>query len=123
MSDCLLLNPFPFPRRLTFAAFLRLLALVASKKGAPLADVAGAVARLRGPAASGATEPEYVRFHDDRSTYTGRRWGREACMACQATSGGSAASWPVAPTGDILTAILSFRRACPRRHGRGGRQD
>ena len=62
----------PSPCRLTFPAFLRLLALVAGKKGAPLADVASAVAVLQGPAANGATEPEYVRFHDDRSTYTGQ---------------------------------------------------
>ncbi|PRW56603.1 p25-alpha domain-containing [Chlorella sorokiniana] len=58
-------------RKLTFAAFLRLLALAASKKGAPLAEVAAAVAGLHGPTATGATEPEYVRFHDDCTTYTG----------------------------------------------------
>lgn len=44
---------------------------MASKKGVLLADVASAVAALRGPTATGATEPEYVHLHDDRSTYTG----------------------------------------------------
>ena len=71
--------------RLTFAAFLRLLALVADKKGVPLAQVVGAAAGLQGPAASGATEPEYVRLHDDRSLYTGGRGGvpvgeRQRCL-------------------------------------------
>jgi len=62
--------------RLSFDAFLRLLYLVAEKKGAPLGEVAAAVAGLqqRGPALSRATTPEAVRLHDDRSSYTGG-WG------------------------------------------------
>lgn len=63
-------HPCP-PRRLTFDAFLRLLALMADVRGAELAEVAGAVAALQAPSANGATTPDWVRFHDDRSTYTG----------------------------------------------------
>lgn len=56
--------------RLSFDAFLRLLHAVADKKGAPLGDVAAAVAALQAPALR-ATTPEAVKFHDDRSLYTG----------------------------------------------------
>ena len=64
----------PLPCRLSFDAFIRLLALVESKRRTPLEEVAAAVAGLarRGPSlAAGATTPDFVKWHDDRSTYTG----------------------------------------------------
>lgn len=56
--------------RLSFNAFLRLLPAVADKKGAPLSEVAAAVAATQAPAMR-ATTPEAVKLHDDRSLYTG----------------------------------------------------
>ena len=52
-------------RRITFSQFVDALALVAAKKGTPLADVAAAVLGANGPAVSG-TKAEYVKFHDDK---------------------------------------------------------
>lgn len=63
--------PLLIPPRLTFAAFLRLLALAADKKGMPLGDVAAAVATAPAPTAQGTTVPEAVRLHDDLTTYSG----------------------------------------------------
>ncbi|KAL4444340.1 hypothetical protein ABPG75_012077 [Micractinium tetrahymenae] len=57
-------------RRLSFDAFLRLLRAIADKKGVPLGEVAAAVAAVQVPAVR-ATTPEAVKFHDDRSLYTG----------------------------------------------------
>jgi hypothetical protein len=68
------LPPHP-PRlscRLPFDGFLKLLALVADKKGVPVGEVVGAVAALQGPAVRGTT-PEAVKWHDDKSLYTGGR--------------------------------------------------
>ncbi|KAI3427944.1 hypothetical protein D9Q98_006334 [Chlorella vulgaris] len=58
-------------RRLPFAGFLKLLALVAEKKVVPLGEVVGAVAALQGPSTQHATTPDQVKLHDDKSTYTG----------------------------------------------------
>ncbi|KAK9838481.1 hypothetical protein WJX81_002091 [Elliptochloris bilobata] len=57
-------------RRLTFERFLDALALLAERKGTSLADLAAAVLAARGPCVSG-TRADYVKFHDDKSTYTG----------------------------------------------------
>ena len=53
-------------RRLTFERFLDALALLAERKGASLADLAGAVLAARGPCVSG-TRADYVKFHDDKA--------------------------------------------------------
>lgn len=52
-------------RRITFSQFADALALVAAKKGTPLAEVAGAVLAADGPSVSG-TRADYVKFHDDK---------------------------------------------------------
>lgn len=52
-------------RRITFTQFVDALALVAAKKGTPLADVAADVLKAEGPAVSG-TKADYVKFHDDK---------------------------------------------------------
>ncbi|KAL4441547.1 hypothetical protein ABPG77_002051 [Micractinium sp. CCAP 211/92] len=57
-------------RTLSFDAFLRLLRAMADKKGVPVGQVAAAVAAMRAPELRGTT-PEAVKFHDDRSLYTG----------------------------------------------------
>lgn len=43
---------------------------MADKKGVPVGQVAAAVAAMRAPELQGTT-PEAVKFHDDRSLYTG----------------------------------------------------
>eukprot|EP00928_Gymnodinium_smaydae_P063481 TRINITY_DN4703_c0_g2_i2.p1 TRINITY_DN4703_c0_g2~~TRINITY_DN4703_c0_g2_i2.p1 ORF type:complete len:413 (-),score=101.92 TRINITY_DN4703_c0_g2_i2:42-1241(-) len=55
-------------RRIDIAQFRQGLKLVAEKKGVP--DVEAAVAKCTGPVLHG-TEADAVRFHDDKSTYTG----------------------------------------------------
>ncbi|BDA41253.1 probable tubulin polymerization-promoting protein family member 3 at C-terminar half [Coccomyxa sp. Obi] len=57
-------------RRITFSQFVEALALIAAKTGGSLADVASAVLAADGPSVTG-TKAEYVKFHDDKSTYTG----------------------------------------------------
>lgn len=56
-------------RRITYSQFADALALVAAKKGTPLADVAGAVLAADGPSVSG-TRADYVKFHDDKVSTT-----------------------------------------------------
>ncbi|KAK9908613.1 hypothetical protein WJX75_000439 [Coccomyxa subellipsoidea] len=57
-------------RRITFTQFIDALALLAAKSGSAIADVAKAVLAADGPSVTG-TKAEYVKFHDDKSTYTG----------------------------------------------------
>ncbi|CAL8462026.1 g1557 [Coccomyxa elongata] len=57
-------------RRITFSQFVEALALIAAKSDGSLADVASAVLAADGPSVTG-TKAEYVKFHDDKSTYTG----------------------------------------------------
>lgn len=61
--------------------FLDALDLVATKKGQPLAEVVAQVAGCAGPEAHGATQGEWVKLHDDRSTYTGERYCCGAAVA------------------------------------------
>ncbi|KAL4440442.1 hypothetical protein ABPG75_003443 [Micractinium tetrahymenae] len=58
-------------RKVTFEQFLDCLDMVASKVKAQLPAVVARMAAAGGPSASGATAAEFVRFHDDLSTYTG----------------------------------------------------
>merc|ERR1719401_769807 len=57
-------------RRITFAQFGAALGHVATKKGTSLEDVSSQVTDSGGPTLSG-TQADAVRFHDDKSTYTG----------------------------------------------------
>lgn len=57
-------------RRIEFAEFKQALSLVAKKKSVPDTSVLEAVSASQGPALNG-TVAENVRFHDDKSTYTG----------------------------------------------------
>lgn len=57
-------------RRLCFQGFLEALALVATKKGAELDDIKHKFMGSAGPTLNG-TVADSVRFHDDKTTYTG----------------------------------------------------
>jgi hypothetical protein len=57
-------------RRLSLEQFVAALGYVAEKKSISLADVYAAVERTSGPVLH-ATQTDAVRFHDDKSTYTG----------------------------------------------------
>jgi len=57
-------------RRITLAQFEQALGHIAQKKGTTADVIQAAVARTGGPVLSG-TQAEAVRFHDDKSTYTG----------------------------------------------------
>ncbi len=49
--------------------------MIAGKTGAQLPAIVARVAAGGGPSASGTTAAEFVRFHDDLSTYTGKsKW-------------------------------------------------
>ena len=52
--------------------FLDALDLIVGKKGVPLGAVVAAVAGGGGPAVNNTTVGEFVKFHDDKSTYTGK---------------------------------------------------
>lgn len=57
-------------RRITFAQFQKGLELFAEKKGVSPDDVIGAVLGTGGPQFAG-TQADHVKFHDDKSLYTG----------------------------------------------------
>ena len=44
---------------------------IAEKKGVSVYDIIGTLMSAEGPKMHGVTEAEAVRFHDDKSTYTG----------------------------------------------------
>jgi len=58
-------------RRLDFSDFQEALQLVAEKKSAELSEVLTKVASAKGPRLHKTTKVHAVRFHDDKSTYTG----------------------------------------------------
>mmetsp|Transcript_4769 Transcript_4769/g.11525 ORF Transcript_4769/g.11525 Transcript_4769/m.11525 type:complete len:422 (-) Transcript_4769:5-1270(-) len=57
-------------RKIILMQFEKALALIAERRGTTVADVSAAVASIKGPVLQG-TQAEVVRFHDDKSTYTG----------------------------------------------------
>jgi len=58
-------------KALNFQHFQACVEGISSKKGMSPEDVAGAIIASGGPSFAGATRPDAVRFHDDKSTYTG----------------------------------------------------
>ncbi|DBA79157.1 hypothetical protein WJX77_005720 [Trebouxia sp. C0004] len=57
-------------QKLTFPEFEKALELIAEKKGISLDDLKSKLTSASGPKTQ-ATTPDYVKFHDDKSTYTG----------------------------------------------------
>lgn len=57
-------------RKITFEQFNKAVEMFAEKKGVPAADVANAILSHGGPTFSG-TKTDNVKFHDDKSLYTG----------------------------------------------------
>lgn len=57
-------------RRITFAQFQKGLELIADKKGVPHEEVVEKLLTTGGPQFSG-TQADHVKFHDDKSLYTG----------------------------------------------------
>ena len=101
-------------RRITFSQFADALALVAAKKGTPLADLAGAVLAADGPSVSG-TRADYVKFHDDKvSSEALNSYGfpGEHCHArCHGTDCRAAPSRTV---GGLVTSFSSLHVAHAR---------
>ncbi|CAK0780932.1 hypothetical protein CVIRNUC_005226 [Coccomyxa viridis] len=57
-------------RKITFPDFERALELIATKKGCTVDELKDKLCSQKGPKVQ-ATQPDYVKFHDDKSTYTG----------------------------------------------------
>lgn len=57
-------------RRITFDQFVNALGIISEKKGQPLKDVIQPILQAGGPSVTG-TKAGYVKFHDDKSLYTG----------------------------------------------------
>ncbi|DBA71896.1 TPA: hypothetical protein ACH3X2_010942 [Trebouxia sp. C0005] len=57
-------------RRITFDQFVNALGIIAEKKGQSLKDVIQPILQAGGPSVTG-TKAGYVKFHDDKSLYTG----------------------------------------------------
>ena len=57
-------------RRINFDGFLSALFRIAEKKGQPLEEVVSHILNAGGPTVK-CTKTDYVKFHDDKSTYTG----------------------------------------------------
>eukprot|EP00217_Crustomastix_stigmatica_P002796 CAMPEP_0183819806 /NCGR_PEP_ID=MMETSP0803_2-20130417/64325_1 /TAXON_ID=195967 /ORGANISM="Crustomastix stigmata, Strain CCMP3273" /LENGTH=798 /DNA_ID=CAMNT_0026064695 /DNA_START=85 /DNA_END=2481 /DNA_ORIENTATION=- len=98
-------------RRITFRSFLIALDLVAEHKNTAYETVAGQVVSAGGPASSG-TKAEAVRFHDDKSLYTGAygaNVGREADVRVRtAWREGKAPPPDKSGLKDLFTAFCSF---------------
>jgi hypothetical protein len=58
-------------RKVDFAGFERALTLLADERGYTLHQVYNAIVSTAGPQLNHVTTPEFVKYHDDRSTYTG----------------------------------------------------
>ena len=75
---------------MSFDQFLSALVKVAEKKGQALEEVVRTVLAAGGPSVSG-TKADYVKFHDDKSTYTG------LCLLGQVICRGSCVLFIVSP--------------------------
>jgi hypothetical protein len=74
--------------------FLDALDLIAGKKGVPLGAVVAAVAGGGGPAVNNTTVGEFVKFHDDKSTYTGKPCaGMQGSLGAAGKTGTSVQGW------------------------------
>lgn len=58
-------------RKIDFGGFERALTLLADERGYTLAQVYNAIVSTAGPALNHVTTPDFVKYHDDRTTYTG----------------------------------------------------
>mmetsp|Transcript_29164 Transcript_29164/g.82238 ORF Transcript_29164/g.82238 Transcript_29164/m.82238 type:complete len:896 (-) Transcript_29164:675-3362(-) len=58
-------------RKINFAGFERALTLLADERGYTLNQVYNTIVSTAGPQLNNATTPEFVKYHDDRNTYTG----------------------------------------------------
>ncbi|KAK9864155.1 hypothetical protein WJX84_003510 [Apatococcus fuscideae] len=58
-------------QKIAFSDFENALSLVAEKKGVSVEDIKSKIASTGGPKMNNTTQPDYVKFHDDKSTYTG----------------------------------------------------
>ena len=58
-------------RKIDFAAFERTLPLLAKEKGVPPEEVRRAIVLSGGPSRNTSVTPDFVRLHDDKSTFTG----------------------------------------------------
>ena len=58
-------------RKIDFAAFQKALPLLAEEKGARAEDVRRAIVLSEGPRRNSSVTPDFVRLHDDKTTFTG----------------------------------------------------
>lgn len=58
-------------RKIDYAAFERALPLLAEAKGVPAADVRRRIVLSEGPCRNSSVTPDFVRLHDDKTTFTG----------------------------------------------------
>ena len=58
-------------RKIDFGAFQRALPLLAAEKGARAEEVRRAIVLSEGPRRNSSVTPDFVRLHDDKTTFTG----------------------------------------------------
>jgi hypothetical protein len=58
-------------RKIDFGGFERALILLADERDFTLNQVYNAIVSTAGPALNQVTTPEFVKYHDDKATYTG----------------------------------------------------
>lgn len=61
-------------RKIDFAAFECTLPLLAGERGVPAEEVRRAIVLSGGPRRNSSVTPDFVRLHDDKSTFTGVRF-------------------------------------------------
>jgi hypothetical protein len=60
-------------RKIEFAAFEKALPLLAKEKGVATEEVRRAIVLSGGPHRNTTVTPDFVRLHDDKSTFTGEK--------------------------------------------------
>ena len=58
-------------RKIDFAAFQKALPLLAAEKGCRAEDVRRSIVLSEGPRRNSSVTPDFVRLHDDKTTFTG----------------------------------------------------
>lgn len=64
-------------RKIDFAAFERALPLLAKEKGIAPEEVRRAIVLSGGPSRNTSVTPDFVRLHDDKTTFTGEQLTRQ----------------------------------------------
>ena len=98
-------------RKIDFAAFQKALPLLAEEKGCRAEDVRRSIVLSEGPRRNSSVTPDFVRLHDDKTTFTGAptAW---AHLGLRDASAALAHDLTVVTGGLMLTCVLTSTPGC-----------